>query len=170
MDIDLGDILHSQGLVTQIWISSCLSIKQITPTFLGKTFQEVKNPVGKFNKKLEFNLFCPQRVANIYLIGFQLWNIHLWPSVSLAITQPGVSPAEEICQGKYKLLMWEFLLREICAREKELEEKTHRKIAKGCPEYISSVVQLSSRSNQKDVFFTLCWILGFVEILFFKFS
>ena len=34
-------------------------------------------------------------------------NIHLCPSVSLAITQPrtAVSPAEDICQGKYKLLM-----------------------------------------------------------------
>ena len=64
MDIDLGDILHSQGLVTQIWMSSCLAIKQITPTFLGKIFQIVKNPVGQFNKKLELNFVCPQTVIS----------------------------------------------------------------------------------------------------------
>ena len=48
MDIDFGDILHSQGLIMEIWISSGLPIKQITPTFLGKTFQKVKNLVEIF--------------------------------------------------------------------------------------------------------------------------
>ena len=59
MDTDFDDILHSQGLITQIWISSCLPIKQITPTFLDKTCQKVKYPVGNYNKKLEFIFVLP---------------------------------------------------------------------------------------------------------------
>ena len=120
MDIDLDDILHLQGLVTQIYIWSCRRIKHIKPKnswqYLPKSYikKKTEKKSGKFNKNFQF-IPCFSYVANLCLIGFQLPNMHFqsfWQSPNMEFF-----PEKNICQGKYKLLIGEFLLRKIYARE-----------------------------------------------------
>ena len=89
MDIILGNILYSQRLVTQILLSSYLPIKQITPTFPGKTVQVVKNTVGKLNKKFEFNLFCHKPVLGCKYLFNRISTMKYSPlTVSLSSNHP----------------------------------------------------------------------------------
>ena len=150
MDIDFDDILHSQCSVTQFWFKVACRLNELDLHFLAKLSKKWKTKRANSIKSWRLYLFCPKTViSGKYSFNrISTANIHLCPSVSLAITEPrtAVSPAEDICQGKYKLLMGP--VKEMCQRNYNLLSQVkcmekissritqHFKFANGCSEVI----------------------------------